>query len=171
MAGRPSKLTPETATRIVDAIRAGCYAQVAAQAAGVGKTTYFDWRARGREARGMEPVPRSERPYVDFVNQLEKAEADAELRLVVHVVAAAPKDWRAAIEVLRRRFPERWNAELDDQVRQLEQERELLIASVLDAIEGALGDAGVVDDTAQDVRRHFSERLRRTATPTARRSD
>jgi hypothetical protein len=43
----------------------------------------------------------------EFAEQFESAEASAEMALVAHVVKAAPKDWRAAMGMLERRFPER----------------------------------------------------------------
>jgi hypothetical protein len=46
--GRPTKLTPERHRRIVEAIRAGCYAEVAARAAGIVPSTYYDWLQRGQ---------------------------------------------------------------------------------------------------------------------------
>ncbi len=43
MAGRKSKLTPETQDKIVSYTRSGAFAWVAAQAAGVGKSTVHRW--------------------------------------------------------------------------------------------------------------------------------
>lgn len=45
---RPTKLTRQRHDRIVNALRAGAYAEVAARAAGVHEATYYRWLARGR---------------------------------------------------------------------------------------------------------------------------
>ena len=49
--GRPSKLTPEVQEKIVTAIRAGNYAQVAAVYAGIGERTFYRWMERGEKSK------------------------------------------------------------------------------------------------------------------------
>jgi hypothetical protein len=99
--GRPSKL-PDSKELILEAIRAGCYAEQAAEAAGVSKSSFYAWQARGeRESEGI---------YHDFVVELRKAEAEAELS-AVRIVRSAIEDElnpRIALAFLERRFPKRW---------------------------------------------------------------
>ena len=64
-AGRPTKLTPEVQARIVEAIEAGNYIEVAAAAAGISKPTFYGWMQRGTDEPGSE--------YSDFRNAVEKA--------------------------------------------------------------------------------------------------
>lgn len=45
---------------------------------------------------------------VELVDELERAESEAELRLVTQWNKAADQDWRAAMTLLARRHPERW---------------------------------------------------------------
>lgn len=47
--GRPSKLTPEIQERIVTLIVEGSYPEIAAQACGIGSTTFFRWMALGKK--------------------------------------------------------------------------------------------------------------------------
>jgi hypothetical protein len=99
--GRPSKL-PEAQAPILEAIRAGCYAEQAAEAAGVSKSSLYAWKARGeRESRGV---------YHDFAVELRKAEAEAELSAVRIVRSAIENeaDPKIALAFLERRFPKRW---------------------------------------------------------------
>ena len=51
--GRPSKLTPEVQEKIVTAIRAGNYAQVAAVYAGIGERTFYRWMELGKSRRQL----------------------------------------------------------------------------------------------------------------------
>ena len=112
--GRPSKLTPEISKKICEAIQAGNYIETAAAYAGINKTTLYDWLKRG--AREMErvnasktaKVKKSEAPYVDFSNAIEKAFAQSEVRDVTIIGQAAKKNWQAAAWRLERRFPTRW---------------------------------------------------------------
>lgn len=53
--------------------------------------------------------PEHECLLVELVDELQRAEAEAELRLVTHWSKAAEQDWKAAMSLLSRRFPERWS--------------------------------------------------------------
>lgn len=97
--GRPTKYSPHLHRRIVLALRQGAYVETAAAAAGINKTTLYDWLKRG--ARGEEP-------FATFSADIEAAQADAELRDVKLVGEAAKTDWRAAAWRLERKFPKRY---------------------------------------------------------------
>lgn len=98
--GRPTALTPELAEQIVRFVRHGNYLEVAAAAAGIARSTLFDWLRRGaRETRG---------PYRDFSVALRVAQAETEATDLALVALAARKDWRAAAWRLQHRFPARW---------------------------------------------------------------
>jgi transposase-like protein len=69
VAGRPLKLTPEVQQKIVAYIRQGAFPWVAAQAAGIGKSTYHRWMLEGAKAkRGL---------FHDFWAAVEQARAEA----------------------------------------------------------------------------------------------
>ena len=46
--------------------------------------------------------------FREFWEELTRAEAEAEARMVAQWQAQIPQDWRAARDFLARRFPERW---------------------------------------------------------------
>lgn len=112
--GRPTKLTSEIQNKIVTAIRAGNYIETAAAYAGISKNTLYDWLKRGaREKERLERNPRarikkSEAPYVEFSDAVEKAMAEAEIRDVAIIAKAAEENWQAAAWRLERKYPERW---------------------------------------------------------------
>jgi transposase len=115
MAGRPTKLTPQVQARIVQAIVGGNDITVAAAYAGIGKATFYLWLERGRkEMTRLEASPfarprASETPFVDFIDAIEKAQADAETRNVALIAKAAQEGtWTAAAWWLERKYPERW---------------------------------------------------------------
>lgn len=98
--GRPTKLTPEVGERILVAVRAGNYWETAAAFAGISKVTFYGWLKRGHQAkRGI---------YHDFLNALEKAAAEAEVRDVTRVDQAGDTDWKAAAWRLERRNAAHW---------------------------------------------------------------
>lgn len=112
---RPTGLTAELQVRIVDAIKAGNYTEVAAEAAGVSKRTYYYWMERGRkEAERLEQNPsarprKSEAPFLQFFQAVKQAKAEAELRdLSIISNAARSGNWQAAAWKLERSHPERW---------------------------------------------------------------
>lgn len=77
--GRPTKLTAKLRDRIADAIRAGNYVETAAALAGVSKKTLYNWMRRGARARyRADGTPyKVDRPYVEFLHAVEKAQAEA----------------------------------------------------------------------------------------------
>ena len=128
--GRPSKLTTETANRICELIRVGNTIDVAAGAAGVSDTSFYRWMGLG--AAGREP-------FRAFRASVEMAQAHAEVRLVEAITRAAHGEivpvrrrngepaldaggqpmfvrrkpqWRAAMRLLERRYPDRWGLHL-----------------------------------------------------------
>jgi hypothetical protein len=54
-------------------------------------------------------VRQNEQPYVQFFHATTRAIAESEEQLVGDIQDQTPKDWRAAIELLQRRFPQRWS--------------------------------------------------------------
>ena len=97
---RPSKLSAEVRERIVTAIRAGNYADAAAQAAGISPSTYYRWMARGERERAGA--------FRAFREAVVRAEAEAEVHAVAIVRRAMAEDWRAAVAYLERRHAGRW---------------------------------------------------------------
>ncbi len=112
--GRPSKISNEIKHKIITAIRAGNYIETASAYAGISKSTLYDWLRRGeREKQRAEENPRykirkSEKPYVEFSNAVEKALAEAEVRDVAIIAKASEEQWQAAAWRLERKFPDRW---------------------------------------------------------------
>jgi len=100
MAGRPSKLTPESQTRLLDAIRAGNHYEPACRYAGIGYSTFRTWMIKGEEQRSGQ--------FREFLEAVKQAEAEAEMSMVAVWQKEAVDNWQAARDFLERRFPERW---------------------------------------------------------------
>lgn len=97
--GRPTKLTAAKAQAIVEHIENGNYPEVAAQAEGVDRSTYYRWMARGRDG---------DQPYSDFHDQVTEARARAETTAVGIVHTLATEDPRLALQWLERAHASRW---------------------------------------------------------------
>lgn len=134
--GRPTDLTPALQKKIIAMIRDGVTPEIAAVAAGVGRTTYYRWTARGREE--------TEGPYRDFWDAIEKAIAECEAR-AVHVVAKAfGTSWQAAMTLMERRFPDRWSRrDRLDVYHQVQREAERIAAEMGVSVEQVLRESGV----------------------------
>jgi hypothetical protein len=105
-AGRPrpqATMTPERVDRIVSAISAGNYLNVAIASAGVPQATFYDWWKRG--AAGGAP---GDAEFRDMRERVERARAEGEVRNVAIVAAAARESWQAAAWMLERSYPDRW---------------------------------------------------------------
>lgn len=112
--GAQTRLTPETQDKIVTALKAGNYLETAAALSGIAISTLHTWLDKGRTARnlaavGHEPATPHDAEYMDFLEAVEKARAEAEARSVVLVQQAAQKGtWQAAAWYLERTAPKRW---------------------------------------------------------------
>lgn len=92
MAGRPTKHTPETIKRIVDALTAGCTRKAAGQYAGIDESTFCAWLRR----------------FPDFRSSVTLAEASCEVASVAIIRQAAATDWKASAWWLERRRHADW---------------------------------------------------------------
>lgn len=107
---RKLKITQDTTDKICLAIRAGNYAKVAAEMAGIGETTYYRWLELGQK-EGASKV------YREFWESIKRAEADAEVAAVALIRQAANNGtWQAASWLLERKHGERWGR--NDKLRQ-----------------------------------------------------
>jgi hypothetical protein len=123
--GRPSKLTPQVRDRLLHALRAGNYRNVACRYAGISEPTFHRWET-------------DERPeFREFRGLVEQAEAEAEKAVVGNLVELSKRDYRAAIAWLERRAPERWR--LDTPVSgAVEEYRPVAIAQDAESEQGTL---------------------------------
>ncbi len=133
---RKTKLNSETQDRILKAISLGLTYKDAAQFAGIGETTFYEWKKKGENASAGK--------FREFWEALKKAEVEGENVLLQRINDAATGKnskkktktiydkegkaigkveiieeggiWQAAAWILERRFPERWgrNARRDD---------------------------------------------------------
>lgn len=97
--GGPTKLTSEVVDIITRSLRMGAFVETAAAFAGVHRDTYYDWMKRGR-AKGAR------REYREFVAEVDKAMATAEMLMLQNVTKA--EEWQASAWRLERRYPDRW---------------------------------------------------------------
>ena len=88
--GRPSKLTPDVAERIVGAVRIGNFVHVAASLAGIDRVTLDRWLKRGGRMR--------KGPYREFCNSVNRAIAEAQ----ADAVSCLKKAFEGYDEVKRR---------------------------------------------------------------------
>ena len=110
--GRPTKFTPERREKIIQLIKAGNYLETATQAAGIDYSTFRNWMNRGenalqRQSEG-DKLTKVEKEFVDFVEHIQKAEAEAEARNLMIINKAASDSWQAAAWYLERKHHDRW---------------------------------------------------------------
>lgn len=95
-----SKLTENTQATIVRSLRAGNYVETAAAAAGISKSTLYDWLRRGARAKSGA--------HKEFADAVANAQAEGEQSMVAIIAAAAGNQWQAAAWHLERKFPDKW---------------------------------------------------------------
>jgi transposase len=100
--GRPTKFTPERTTKLITALRAGNYRDTACKYAGISFQTLRNWIK-------IAESPDAPAEYVEFLDAIEKAEAEAEMVDIGIIRQAAQEgQWQAAAWVRERKNPERW---------------------------------------------------------------
>jgi len=97
--GRITILNEAIQKAMVKSIEGGNYASTAAEAAGIGKSTHYQWMEKGEQ--GIEP-------YAEYADAIKKAEAIAESNAVKIIQAAARENWTAGAWYLERKFPDKW---------------------------------------------------------------
>jgi hypothetical protein len=99
-----AKLTPEIIERLVALLAAGNYINLAVAAAGVPRSTFYDWWARG----DLDGTDSRDASFRAMRARLERAKAEGEARNVAVIANAARENWQAAAWILERGSPERW---------------------------------------------------------------
>jgi hypothetical protein len=89
MPTKPPPLTPAIEKTIVAYVRAGGYAHIAAEAAGIPREVFEEWMRKG-EAK------RSSKMYKHFAEEVRRAEAQARLGAEVAALKDKPMDWLKA---------------------------------------------------------------------------
>ena len=93
--GRKSKFTKPVKDRIIEALRAGTTYEIAAQYAGISRSTLYEWLKKGEgNATGV---------YRTFYDNIKKAEAEGAVVHLGTISQASKKDWKAAAWLLERR--------------------------------------------------------------------
>ena len=86
----PSKFTRQTIDMLIAGIRNGLPYELAAEAAGIGTSTFYNWQ-RGEFPRGADKALK-----VEFLDTLTRARGESAFRLAGLINRAATDDWRAA---------------------------------------------------------------------------
>ncbi|MEU5978455.1 hypothetical protein [Streptomyces sp. NPDC047315] len=108
--GRPLLLSPEVETRLVNASRMGIAVELAAEMAGISRTSFLRWMALGRaeaEARedGGEPDPAAEQ-YAALYEQVRTARAHAAVRAMANIRRVADGGIVTKVTTRKYRDPE-----------------------------------------------------------------
>lgn len=99
------KMTSEVRDTLLLALRCGAPIEAAIAFAGVARQTLYGWLRQGAIDRTDHRINTR---YAVFHRQYEEAIGACEVRLAKLVSEAAQNDWKAAITLLERKWPERW---------------------------------------------------------------
>lgn len=98
MAGRPTKFTPDTQNKLVQAIQMGATYEHAAAYAGISYNTFNEWMKKGEDAKSGE--------FLEFSEAIKEAEGRAVIGWLAKIEKAANDGtWQAAAWKLERRYP------------------------------------------------------------------
>lgn len=115
MAGRPTKLTPDTVAKLATAIQAGATYVLACKYAGISYETFALWQRKAHEEleRRQNPRVKEGTPewvegegFIQFLQSIQKAEGNAAIGWLAKIEQAASNGhWQAAAWKLERRYP------------------------------------------------------------------
>lgn len=114
--GRIGNLTPEAQKLIVDRLEIGMLQEQAALSSGIPTATYYYWLKRGRNERDRltadlyAPVDPNEEKYLEFLEAVERARAQAVARYVTKLHKIADKNVTAITWWLERALPKEYGA-------------------------------------------------------------
>jgi hypothetical protein len=110
---RPIEITSDITDGVANLIRAGNVPVRAAMAKGVPRSTWYSWLARGRVAAVRRKddlgIPKTERPFLELVDAVERAESESQIIAISHLQKAMPSTPTAVLAFLERRFPREWS--------------------------------------------------------------
>lgn len=144
--GRPTKFTPQTRERIIQAVALGATYELAASYGGISYELFRQWMARGRKlaekadkARKPLQLKETDAEFLAFFEDVTRAENEAVIKWLAKIeLAASGSDWRAAAWKLERRYPQAYGRSvtehrIDDE--SVEKSRELIkdVKSMTDA--------------------------------------
>lgn len=95
-------MTPENISRLCGQIKKGNLVKTACLAVGISYSTFYAWKEQGEKDREARKRGR----YVEFLEELEHAEAVGEQRLVANVLTKG--GWKGSLEILKRRYRPEW---------------------------------------------------------------
>ncbi len=106
--GRKTKLTPETQEKICKYIKTGYTIEQSCALAGIGVSTYYAWKEKGKTAKRGK--------FREFLEAVKNAEKIAEAKYLAIITKAAvgdplkgvKGDWKAAAWYLERRNPKQF---------------------------------------------------------------
>jgi hypothetical protein len=130
--GRRTKLTVEKVDSVCDFIRAGNYQKVAAALAGIKERTFYNWLERARDAKRPTAIQRH------LLQSLALAEAQFEGLHVQRIFNS--RDPRVSLEMLARRFPDRWSSTQKTEQRQVDKHGEDVAPSGVLVVPGQMDE-------------------------------
>jgi transposase len=109
--GRPSKLDNSRVEELVKWLKLGYYIEDACTMAGIAKQTYYNWVAKAEL--------QEEQKYIDFLDSVKKARAEAEGAHIMNIRKAADNGvWQASAWFLERSHPVKWGKRNPDLINE-----------------------------------------------------
>lgn len=94
---RPTKLTPAITKKLLNFIRMGLPHKRAAECAGIGERTFYDWIRYAEEGK---------EGFSQFSQELKKAESEAQAKLIQDI--QKDPSWQSKAWILERRWADEW---------------------------------------------------------------
>ena len=105
MARQTPALSQQQRDVCVQVIRDGGTDRAAFGSAAISESTFYDWMKRGEDLVGQTKLTRVQTAQVQFLEDIKKARAEAEIRAMRVIQVAMAEHWQAAAWYLERRYP------------------------------------------------------------------
>jgi hypothetical protein len=109
--GRPTYCTDAFIEAFCELIRIGNHVEPSLAQCEISVDAFWDWHKRGKDMVESDDPEFLDHQYAKLYIQYHKAVAESETVLVGYWQLHAKEDYRAARDMLARRFPQRWSNE------------------------------------------------------------
>lgn len=115
------RLSNQIIEEIAKSVKTGMYVKDAVEIVGISRRTFYSWKEQGEKLdakcvdedgeiiqKEYKKLTKNEKLKLHFLHTIRQSEAEGKQVLVAAIFSQIGDDWKAAMEILARRYPQDW---------------------------------------------------------------